>query len=113
MHRYALGGAVFAAVPLPLSVSPLLAALETHMFGVIGQVYGDVPGAPATAAAGGTLVALGGGLKAMAAQATRFIPVVGPLVHGVIAAATIEAIGQGIVAHYERKYPGKMFSQPT
>ena len=60
MHRYALGGAVFAAVPLPLSVSPLLAALETHMFGVIGQVYGDVPSAPATAAAGGTLVALRG-----------------------------------------------------
>lgn len=113
VHRYAVGGAVFAAIPLPISVSPLLAALETHMFGVIGQVYGDVPGAPATAAAGGTFIAVGGGLKAAASQATKLIPVVGPLIHASIAAATIEGMGHAIVAHFERKFPGKNFTEPV
>ena len=111
VHRFAAGGALFAAIPIPLSTAPILAAIETHLFGVIATIYGDSPGAPATAAVGGTFVAAGTGLKVAAGAATKLVPVVGPLIHGIIAAATIEAIGQGLVAHYERKCPGKIFSQ--
>ncbi len=113
VHRYAAGGAIFAAVPLPVSTAPILAALETHMFAVIGGIYGDAPTTPLTAAATGTFAALGTGLKHVAAEAIRFVPVVGPLIRCVIAAATIEGIGQAIVAHYERKYPGRVFTKES
>jgi uncharacterized protein (DUF697 family) len=112
VHRYAAGGAIFAAAPIPVSTAPLLSALETHMFSMIGGIYDDSPNAPSMAAAGGTFAALGTGLKVVAAEAVRFVPVVGPLVRGVIAATVIEGLGQAIVAHYERKYPGKLFTKP-
>lgn len=111
VHRYAAGGALFAAFPIPVSTAPLLAALETHMVGVIGGIYGDSPSAPATAAAGGTFAAMGTGLKYIAAEAIKLVPVVGPAIRGVIAAGTIETIGHALIAHYERKYPGKVFTK--
>lgn len=111
MHRYAAGGALFAAVPLPVPTSPILAALETHLFGVIGKIYGEDISAPFAAAAGGTFTAFGSGLKFAATQAVGYVPVIGPVIRGSIAGIAIEAIGQAIVAHYERKLPGKVFTQ--
>ncbi len=111
VHRYAAGGAVVAAVPMPIATSPILAALETHMLGVIASVYGATIDPPTTVAVGGTFTAMGTGLKYVAAQAVSLIPVVGPVIRSTIAAGTIEAIGHALVAHYERKFPGKIFSQ--
>lgn len=111
VHRYAAGGAIFAAAPIPVATSPILAALETHMLGVIGEIYGESVSFPVTTAAGGTFAAMGAGLKAAAGAATAFIPVVGPVIRATIAAVTIESIGQSIVAYYERKHPGKSFTK--
>lgn len=111
VHRYAAGGALFSAVPLPVATSPVLAALETHMLGVISNIYGTHLDMPTTAAAGGTLTAMGTGLKIFASRAVSFVPVVGPVIRSAIAAVTIEGIGHALIAHYERKYPGKVFTQ--
>jgi uncharacterized protein (DUF697 family) len=110
VHRYAAGGAIFAAAPLPIPTSPVLAALETHMAGVIANIYGDSISPPATAAAGGTFTAMGEGLKYAVARAIKFVPIVGPVIRASIAASAIVAIGHAIVAHFERKYPAKVFT---
>lgn len=69
VHRYAAGGAVLSALPLPLSTSAALAAMETHMTAFIGSIYADPMGGPTTAAAGGTYAVMGQGLKYVAMQA--------------------------------------------
>lgn len=112
VHRYAAGGAVFAAAPIP-GTAPILAALETHLVSMIGNIYGESLNAPVTAAAGGTFAAMGTGLKAAAGWAVGLVPVVGPVIRASIAAAAIEAIGQAAIAYFERKYPGKVFTQSS
>lgn len=109
VHRYALGGAAFAAVPIPFSTSAGLAALETHMASMIAEIYGDPAAGFATAAAGGVFSAFGHGLKYVASRATLFVPGFGIPVRMAIAGGTIESLGRAIVAHYERKHPGKQF----
>lgn len=113
VHRYAAGGAAFASIPMPFSTSAGLAALETHMAGMIAEIYGDTGATFATAAAGGAFAALGQGLKYVAVRATTFVPVLGIPIRMAIAAGTIESLGHAIVAHYERKHPGKPFSKPA
>jgi len=100
-----------SAAPIPVPTAPILAALETHLVSMIGHIYGEDLNAPTTAATGGTFAIMGTGLKAAATWGIGFVPVVGPLVRGSIAAVTIEAIGQATVAYFERKYPGKIFTQ--
>lgn len=112
VHRYAAAGAVFAAVPLPVTTTGL-ATIETHMIGFIGSIYGDPMSGAATAATGGSLAIAGQGLKWAALQLATFVPVAGIPIRMSIAAAVIEAIGYGIVQHYERKYPNKMFTQKS
>ena len=107
VHFYAAGGAAFAAIPMPLSTSAGLVVLETHMTGFISAIYGDPTGAVMTAAATGTFTVMGQGLKYLATQAACFVPILGSAIRMGIAAATIESLGRGIVAHYERKFPGK------
>jgi uncharacterized protein (DUF697 family) len=107
VHIYAAGGAAFAAIPIPFSTSAGLAALETHMTGFIGSIYGDPVGAATTAAASGTFAVMGQGLKYVATQASCFVPFLGPVIRMGIAAVTIESIGRAIVSHYERKFPDK------
>jgi hypothetical protein len=65
----------------------------------------------ATTAAGGSFVIMGHGLKYLATEATRVVPVIGPAIRMGIAGATIEGLGRGIVGHFERKYPGKVFEK--
>lgn len=110
VHRYAAGGAVLSALPLPLSTSAALAAMETHMTAFIGSIYADPMGGPTTAAAGGTYAVMGQGLKYVAMQAACFVPVLGSAVRLTIAVSTIEALGYAIVGHYERKFPGRQFT---
>lgn len=112
VHRYAIGGAAFAALPLPVSTSAGLVAIETHMMTMIGEIYGESVGSVATTAAGGSFAILGQGLKFLASRAVGFVPVIGPAIRMAIAGLTIEALGRGIVGHFERKYPGKVFARP-
>ena len=111
VYRYAVGGAAFAALPLPIPTSAGLATLETHMLGVIGSIYGEHATPMATAAAGGTFAVMGQGLKYVALQAVGFIPVFGSVIKMGIAGSTVAGIGLAIVNHYERKFPGKLFVQ--
>jgi uncharacterized protein (DUF697 family) len=108
VHRYAVGGAAFAAIPV--STSAGLAAIEAHMISFIGNIYGDPLGGPATAATSGMLAVGGQALKYLAMQATRLMPLAGIPIRMGIAGGTIEALGRGIVAHYERKYANKAFA---
>lgn len=112
VHRYAAAGAVFAAIPLPVTTTGL-ASIETHMIGFIGQIYGDPMGGPATAATGGSLAIAGQGLKWAAMQLAGLVPVAGLPIRMTIAASVIEGIGYGIIQHYERKYPNKHFTQKS
>jgi uncharacterized protein (DUF697 family) len=112
VHRYAAGGAAFAALPIPFSTSAGLAALETHMAAMIAEIYGETGATFATAAAGGAFAALGQGLKYIACQATLLVPVLGIPIRMTIAGGTIESLGYAIVAHYERKHPDKLFAKP-
>lgn len=109
VHRYAAGGAAFSLLPLPVT-SAGLATIETHMMTLIGEIYGETPGAVFTAAAGGSLAILGQGLKWIAMQGSLLIPVVGPAVRVGITVATIESLGHAIIGTYERKFPGKVFT---
>src|SRR5689334_947877 len=111
VHRYAAGGAAFAALPIPMSTSAGLAAMETTMVAMIGEIYGDPMSGLTSAAASGTFSVLGQGLKWLAIQGTLLIPVLGIAIRMGIAAGTIESLGQALVAHYERKYPGKVFEK--
>ena len=42
-------------------------------------------------------------------QAACFIPVLGIPIRMGIAGVTIEALGRSVIAHYERKHPGREF----
>ena len=113
VHRYAAGGTLFAALPIPFSTSAGLAALETHLASMIAEIYGESTAGFATVAAGGAFTAMGQGLKYLACQAACFIPGFGIPIRMVIAGGTIESLGHAIVAHYERKHPGKLFVKKT
>jgi uncharacterized protein (DUF697 family) len=110
VHRYAIGGAAFSALPLPVT-SAGLATIETHMMTLIGEIYGDAPGGVFTAAAGGSFAILGQGLKWLAMQGSLFVPVAGTAVRMGIAAVTIESLGRAIIGSYERRFPGKVYTK--
>jgi uncharacterized protein (DUF697 family) len=110
VHRFAAGGAAVAMIPLPLSSTACLAALETYMMNVIGEIYGSPPGAVASVVAGGTFVFGGSVLKRAAINLVGFVPIWGWAVRAGIAASAIEALGRAIVGHYEKKYPDKQFA---
>lgn len=112
IHRYAVAGAAFAAIPLPVTTTGL-ATIETHLIGFIGSIYGDPMSGAATAATGGSLAIAGQGLKWAALQLCGLVPVAGIPIRMGIAAGVIEAIGHGIIQHYERKYPNKVFTQKS
>lgn len=109
VHRYALGGAAFAALPLPFSTAGLT-AIEAHMMKTIGEVYEDSLGGMLSAAAKGALALGSKGLKNAARRATDSVPApLAPVVRMLIAGATIELIGLGLILHFENKNPGKSF----
>lgn len=109
VHRYAAAGAVFAAIPLPVT-STGLATIETHMLGFIGSIYGDPMSGPVTAATGGTLAIAGQAFKWLAHKGAHLVPVIDLPLRMAIAAGVIEGIGHLMIQHYERKYPNKMFT---
>lgn len=112
VHRYAVGSAAFAAIPIPFSTSAGLAALETHMAAMIADIYGVPTATFATAAAGTAFSAVGQALKYAACQATCLLPGFGVPIRMTIAGAAVESLGRAVVAHYERRHPGKLYVAP-
>lgn len=110
VHAYAAGGAAYAVVPIPVpgSTTAGLVALETTMVHAISRIYGqDLDMKDAAALVSGLQVA-GGALKTIAREAVGYIPGVGWLVRGAIAAAAIEAIGNTVISMFERRHPDRL-----
>jgi uncharacterized protein (DUF697 family) len=110
VHGYAAGGAAFAFVPIPIpgSTTAGLIALETTMVHAIGRIYGQSLDVKDAAAMVTGLQVAGGALKTVAREAVGYLPGVGWLIRGAIAAAAIEAMGNAVIAIFERRYPDRL-----
>jgi uncharacterized protein (DUF697 family) len=104
IHLYALGGAAFAALPLPLSTTVGLSTLEAHLVKRIGNLYGSPLSAKAITGAGGMFAIMGRGLRRIARGAGTRIPLLRIPIRMAIAAGTIESIGRGAVRYFEHDH---------
>lgn len=103
VHKYAIGGAVIAALPLPFTGAALL-ALEARLMTTIGEIYGTKSGGAALLAAKVAIALASRGLKMAGRKAEEASPKAAkPLVRAAVAAATIEAIGLGLVLLHEKQ----------
>jgi uncharacterized protein (DUF697 family) len=112
VHKYALAGTAFAAIPIPVATSPGLTALETHLIYWIGRIYDDAPTHAETLVLASGLELASMGLRTVAREAAGLVPVVGWGIKAVIAGAAIEALGAAIIKHFEDKHPGKTVTPP-
>jgi uncharacterized protein (DUF697 family) len=112
VHTYAVGGAAFAALPIPVPglTSGGLVAAETHMVYWIARIYGEELSLKEIAIVLSGLELAGIGLKTLAMEVCNFIPIAGWIAKSAIAGSAIEAIGHLIIKHFEDKYPGKEYS---
>ena len=103
IHQTAIAGAVWAAVPLPFTSSGLT-AVEVRLGSYIASQYGE-PLPPLQLALGGLgLSMMGRGLKAVARGIGDRLPApFGMLTRMAVAAATIEALGHGLVLVFESR----------
>lgn len=108
VHKYALFGTAFAAIPIPIATSPALTALETHLIYWIGRIYDDAPSHGETLMIASGLEMASLGLKTVAREAAGLVPVVGWGIKAAIAGASIEALGALIIRHFEQKHPNKV-----
>ncbi len=108
VHKYAIAGTAFAAIPIPMATSPGLTALETHLIYWIGRTYDDAPTHPETLMIASGLELASVGLRTVAREAAGLVPVVGWVIKAAIAGASIEAIGNVIIHHFEGKHPNKL-----
>jgi len=110
VHAYAVGGAAYAFVPIPVpgSTTAGLVALEVTMVHAIGRIYGQAMDMKDAAALVTGLEVAGTALKTVAREVVGFIPGVGWLVRGVIAATAIEALGNAVIGMFERRHPEKL-----
>jgi uncharacterized protein (DUF697 family) len=115
VHAYAAGGAVFAFVPIPVpgSTTAGLVALETTMIHAISRIYGQHLDMKDAAAMVTGLQVAGGALKTVAREAVGFIPGIGWVIRGAIAAAAIEAIGNTVIGMFERRFPHRACAIPA
>jgi uncharacterized protein (DUF697 family) len=107
IHRFAIAGTVFAALPIPAGTSAGLAALETYLVYFVGKVYGEELSYAETLMVASGLNVAGVALKTLAREGLGLIPVLGSGIRAGIAAGAIEAIGEGAIRHFEKKHPGK------
>lgn len=111
VHRYALGGAAFAALPLPVSSSAGLTALELHMLSSIARLYGEPIPSGVNLVAGTGLRVVGKGIKLVVKRVAGIAPIpVRPVIRGAAAALVIEAMGRAAIEYFESKYPNRPFS---
>ena len=103
VHRFAIGGAVLAALPVPFAPAGV-AALETRMIGTIGDVYGASAGGMKMGLMKTGIVLASQALKYGVRRAEESIPSKArPLVRAAVAAATIEAIGFAFIYFHEQQ----------
>jgi uncharacterized protein (DUF697 family) len=105
VHAYAVGGAAFALVPIPIpgSTTAGLVTIEATMIHAIARIY-DQELHPRDAAAIATgLEVAGGALKTVARSAVTRIPGIGGVIRATLALLTIEAIGRTMIAVMEKK----------
>src|ERR1700722_9299601 len=108
VHKYTAFGTAWSLLPIPGATSVGLTALETHMIYWIGRVYGEEPKREDILMTAAGLELASVALKTIAVEGACLIPAVGWGVKASIAAGAIEAIGNAIVQHYEKKHPGKV-----
>ncbi len=113
VHKYALFGTAFAALPIPIATSPALTALETHLIYWIGRIYDDAPSHGETLMIASGLEMASVGLRTVAREAAGLVPVVGWGIKAAIAGASIEALGALIIRHFEQKHPNKVVKAGT
>jgi uncharacterized protein (DUF697 family) len=103
VHQAAIAGAIFAALPLPITTAGL-ALIETRLAAYIAKAY-QAPFSSREMAAIGAGLALGGrGLKYVARGASRRVPFpFGILIRAAIAGGTIEGLGHGLIFFYESR----------
>jgi uncharacterized protein (DUF697 family) len=107
VHKYAAFGTAWAILPIPIATSVGLTALETHLVYWIGRIYGEEPQARDIAMTAAGLELASVALKTVAIEGATFAPGIGWGIKGCIAGSAIEGIGQLVIDHYEKKYPGK------
>ena len=107
VHKYAAFGTAWAILPIPVGTSVGLTALETHLIYWISRIYGEEPSARDVAMTAGGLELASVALKTMAVEGATFVPVIGWGIKAGIAGTAIEGIGQLVIDHFEKKYPGK------
>jgi uncharacterized protein (DUF697 family) len=108
VHKFAIAGTVFAALPLPPGTSAGLAALETYLIYFVGKVYGEELSYAETLMLASALNVTSVALKTLAREGLGLIPVLGSGIRAGIAAGAIEGIGQAAISHFEKKHPNKM-----
>lgn len=111
VHRYAAGGAAFAAIPLLPITSTGLATLELSMWSTIAKIYGERVNGVSAVAGGAALAILSRGLKEVARGAADLLPLPGFVVRAGVAGLTIEGLGFAVIQFYERRHPGKVFTK--
>jgi uncharacterized protein (DUF697 family) len=107
IHKFAIAGTVFAALPIPAGTSAGLAALETYLVYFVGKVYGEELSYAETLMVASGLNVASVALKTLAREGLGLIPVLGSGIRAGIAATAIEGIGEAAIRHFEKKHPNK------
>jgi uncharacterized protein (DUF697 family) len=107
VHKYAVFGAVWALLPIPMATSAGLALLETHLIYWIARIYGESPTRSDVLMTAAGLELASVALKTVAIEGAALVPGVGLGVKAGIAGSVVEGIGLAIVRHYEGKHPNR------
>jgi uncharacterized protein (DUF697 family) len=108
VHRYAIGGAVLAALPLPFTAAGLV-AIQARLIGTITEVYGEKSGGLTMGAMKAGFALAGQAVKFASRRAESAVPSAAkPFVRAAIAGATIEAMGLGLILFHENRSAGQL-----
>ena len=93
--------ALLGAEPIPLLDVPLQLAAQVRMVMRLGELY-DRPGVDRSSKELVATVIVGVGLRYLAQQAAKLLPVLGWALSGLLAAVSTWLLGQSAVAYFER-----------
>ena len=104
MHHFSAVAAGVGAAPIPGADMPLLWGLQSKMLRDVAEHFGHHMSVKDSAA---SAALLGGGgfiARALARQGVKFVPIIGWLVSGAVAAAGTEAFGKAAIAYCRNKF---------
>jgi uncharacterized protein (DUF697 family) len=107
IHRFAVAGTAFSALPIPVGTSAGLTALETYLVYFIGKVYGEELSYAETMMVASGLNVASVALKTLVREGVGLIPVIGWGIRAAVAALAIEGFGEAAIRHFEKKHPNK------